>query len=171
MPGSPWASLASSMELIALLGKPRSNAVAGDVFLLGCCWCIGYNYIMCQGLNSLDKGMVIAPFVRSPDNGYVNPCYFVDDYPLLNENIRSLDPDRTYKLGYTIGCFVVTKIYLGDDFLVFIFFECLGYWNFCMNFHLWVSTLQNPVANEGFCFGILSSRNVDPIIYQLFHGK
>lgn len=82
---------------------------------------------MCQGLNSLDKGMVIAPFVRRPDNGYVNPYYFVDDYPLSNENIGSLDPDRTYKLGYTIGCFVVTKIYLSDDFFWCLFF--LSVWD------------------------------------------
>ena len=65
---------------------------------------------------------VIAPFVGSPDNGYVNPYYFVDDYPLLNENIGSLDPDRTYKLGFTIGCFIVTKIYLNDDFFGVYFF-------------------------------------------------
>ena len=69
----------------------------------------------------------MLPFVGHPCNGYVNPYNFVGKYPLLDGNNGSLDPDRTYKLDFNIGCFVVTKIYLSDDFFGVYFFQCLGY--------------------------------------------
>ena len=31
-------------------------------------------------------------FNRNPYNGYINPYYWVDDYPLLYGNTGSLDP-------------------------------------------------------------------------------
>ena len=41
-------------------------------------------------------GMVIQPLIGNPYNGYINPCYSVDDHPLLYGNNGSLDPS-TYE--------------------------------------------------------------------------
>ena len=37
-------------------------------------------------------GMVIPPLIGNPNNGYINPYYWVDDHPLLYGNNGSLDP-------------------------------------------------------------------------------
>ena len=37
-------------------------------------------------------GMVIQPLMGNPYNGYINPCYWVDDHPQLYGNNGSLDP-------------------------------------------------------------------------------
>ena len=36
--------------------------------------------------------MVIPPLIGNPYNGYINPCYWVDDQTLLHANNASLDP-------------------------------------------------------------------------------
>ena len=49
------------------------------------------------GSKLLVLGMVIPPLIGNPYNGYINPCYLVDDHPLLYGNNGSLDPGT---LGY-----------------------------------------------------------------------
>ena len=46
---------------------------------------------MCQGQEFAIWGMVIPPLIGNPYNGYINPYYWVDDYPLHGNN-GSLEP-------------------------------------------------------------------------------
>ena len=42
---------------------------------------------------------VFPPLIGNPYNGYINPYYWVDDYPLLYGNNGSLDPG-TYQIEF-----------------------------------------------------------------------
>ena len=46
---------------------------------------------MCQGQEFAIWGMVIPPLIGNPYNGYINPYYWVDDYP-LHGNDGNLEP-------------------------------------------------------------------------------
>ena len=49
-------------------------------------------FVYVPGSKVLVLGMVIQPSIGNPDNGYINPYYWVDDHPLLYGNNGSLDP-------------------------------------------------------------------------------
>ena len=53
-----------------------------------CKHCENMFYILCEpGSKLLVLGMVIQPLIGNPYNGYINPYYWVDDHPLLYENM------------------------------------------------------------------------------------
>ena len=58
---------------------------------------------MCAIVKSRYIGDGHTTFNRNPDNGYINPYYWVDDHPLLYGNNESLDPGTCKESNRILG--------------------------------------------------------------------